>query len=205
MTGSRGLAALAVAGPVLFTLAWLVLGAATGGYSQPAETISALAAPGSPGRPAMVAGMAVLTLSLAGTALLVGRSGRYAVPTTALLIAGTAGSLVATVFPTGCTNPAWCDPVSSSPVGTTHAVGAGLLFVGLPVAMLTVAVTRGAGRAARWCSAATFAVAAPLLAWFVLGPDDWSGLAEKIFLTVLLVWTAALGLSARRPAPTPWR
>ncbi|MEO7746306.1 MAG: DUF998 domain-containing protein, partial [Actinomycetota bacterium] len=64
--------AVAVGAPVLFTAAWLLLGAATPGYSQRADTISALAGVGAPHAALMVAAFLVQGLGqLAGAALAV--------------------------------------------------------------------------------------------------------------------------------------
>ncbi len=150
---------MGVAGPVVFTLLWIVLGDAHSGYSQRTETISALAAVGAPGRWLMLAGFGLLAVSLAVTALGAAAPGdpslgdpslgdpslggtvsrRYGSLAPAFVGVAALGVLLAAVAPTSCSNAAWCRPVSYSGVGGWHALGAGLMFAGLPLAMLAVA------------------------------------------------------------------
>ncbi len=201
--------AVGVAGPVVFTLLWIVLGDASPGYSQRAETISALSAVGAPGRWIMLAGFALLAVSFAVTAAAGLASGRYGTAAPAFVGIAALGVLIAAVAPTSCSNPAWCRPVSASPVGGWHALGAGLMFAGLPLAMLAVAWSsrrgprrRGSSRRAggfdAWLAVVTFVVAVPLLLWFLSDPGSWRGFAEKAYVTVLLAWAAWLATRTGR-------
>lgn len=186
------LTVLAAGAPVVFTGGWALLGARTEGYSQRADTISALAAIGAP-----YAGPMVGAFVIQGAGQLAGAALARATPAAPwvsgwLGVAGV-GTLLAGVIrlPTGG-GPAW--------LSTGHALAATAAFGGLHLATLAGALSPAVPRWLRAAAAGGLAVALPHLAWFVtdLGEGGpWFGYTEKVFTTVLLAWCAALAVWRR--------
>ena len=181
--------ALAVGAPVLFTAAWLLIGAATAGYSQRADTISALAGVGAAHAALMVAAFLVQGLGQLTGAVLARREpaarwvGRW------LVVAGV-GTLLAGVIrlPDGG-GPAW--------LSTAHALAATAAFGGLHLAVLAGALSRALPPRLRVAAVVALVVALPHLGWFLAdlgGGGPWFGYAEKAFTTVLLAWCVAMAL-----------
>jgi hypothetical protein len=191
-----GLVALAAGAPLVFTGSWLLLGALQDGYSQGADTISAVAAVGAPYAGAMVAAFVVQGLGqLAGAAL--ARAEPTAPWVAGWLAVGGVGTLLAGAvrLPDDGGNPL---------LATGHALAATAAFGGLHLAVLAGALSRAVPRWLRVSAVAALVVAVPHLVWFVtkLGQDEpLFGYAEKVFTTVLLAWCAALALG-RTPTGT---
>ncbi len=187
--GARPWQLLAAGAPVLFTAAWWALGSATGGYSQRADTISAVAAVGAPHAALMVPAFLVQGLGqLAGArlALLDPRASRVA---TWLAVGGVGTLLAGVVRLPDDGGPAW--------LSTGHALAATAAFAGLHLAVLAGALSPSVPRWLRVAAVVALAVALPHLGWFLAhlaGGDAWSGYCEKVFTTVLLAWCAALAL-----------
>lgn len=190
----RALQALAAGAPVMFTGAWLLLGASTPGYSQRADTISALAARGAPHAEPMVAAFVVQGLGqLAGARLAWSAPderwvGRW------LAVAGAGTLLAGVVQLPAAAGPGWRSGA--------HALAATAAFGGLHLAVLSGARTRSPPHWLRGSAALALGLAVPHTAWFLAqlrSGGAWEGYAEKAFTTVLLAWCAALALGRRGP------
>lgn len=193
---------LAVAGPVVFTADWVLLGLSHPGFRPDRETISSLSAHGATGWPVMVVGQVVLAASFVAVALLclgrLGRAGRW--PATFFSLA-TLGALQLSTFRTICTrvDATWCAPMPRSAFPHqqwAHGVGTAIAFTALLLAGLSwIWVTRGQRR---WRGVSVTAllaelVALPSIAWFLYAGSTYHGLAEKTFLTSLAVFAGHAG------------
>jgi hypothetical membrane protein len=171
-----------VVGPVVFIAGWSVLGAIKEGYDPTRTAISRLAAVGASTRPAMTAGLLVLSggMALYAAALR---------PRPAWTFAAANGltTLLVAAFPLG------------SRYDTAHGICAAASYVTL--AAIPVAAAPGSrGRTRRWAAVAVGALSgACLLATVVVDRD---GLLQRAGLTVAQLWVMhnALGL-ARSPSP----
>lgn len=197
------LRALALAGPVLFTLDWILLGWSHPGYHFRRETISALSAHNATGWPTMAAGQVVLAASFVAVAVAGLRAlGRRGAPTAALLVLAALGTIQATVFRTICTttNAAWCTPLPGTAYPHqqwAHGIGTGIAFASLLLACLACAVATwgvdGLRDLAVVCLVA-LGIALPSVVWFLRNVDTtWHGLSEKLFLTSLASFVAFAG------------
>lgn len=193
---------LAVAGPLLFTLVWVLLARSHAGYRPARETISSLSAHGAPGWPVMVAGQAALVVAFLAVATLCVRAlGRAGIGPAVLFGIAAAGTFQASVFRTICTqvDAGWCTPMPRSAFPHqqwAHGVGTALPFVALPLACLVVAwvAWRVEGlRDLAVVALAVLVVALPSVLWFLTQGTDWHGLSEKVFLTSLAAFTGYLG------------
>lgn len=199
----RQLRVLAVAGPVLFTLTWMLLGWLHVGYRPDRETISSLSAHGAPGWPVMVAGqMSLVVAFLAVATLCVRVLGRPGIGPAGLYGLAAVGTVQASAFRTICTqvDAGWCTPMPRSAFPHqqwAHGIGTAMPFVSLPLACLVVAwVTRRVDglRDVAVLALAVLVVALPSVLWFLTQGTDWHGLSEKLFLTSLAAFTGYLGL-----------
>jgi hypothetical protein len=198
------LGAVAVAGPSLFTLTWVVLGWSHAGYRPRQETISSLSAHDVPAWGWMVAGQLALALGFLALALLLPRGlGRLGlVP---MVFAGLAayGTVQASAFRTICNHSdvGWCTPLPRSAYPRSqwlHGTGTGVAFGGVLVACLATAVVAWrlgpAVRDVAVVSTVVFAVSMPHVVWFLLSAENtWHGFAEKVFLVALGGWVAWCG------------
>jgi hypothetical protein len=178
---------LASGAPVLFSLAWLGLGALADGYSQVRGTISELAELGAPTAGAMTTALAVLGVGQLAGAVLAWRRPRAAAVAASLVLAGVGTLCVGALPLPGADGPAW--------LTSAHAAAATAAFGGLHLAALSGALTSTLSRRLRTAGAVSLAVALPHLVRFVSGlggPGTASGYLEKAFTTVLLAWCAAL-------------
>lgn len=193
---------LLLAGPLLFTLAWLVLGLSHPGYSQAEDSISVLAAYRAPSAWVMSAAFVVQALSMAvAGAGLRKRSGGAAL----LLLVNAVATLVvaAARIPCGADDAAWCAPSEHPTSYAVHVVAATLALTALALAP-AVAAVQGSGRLAASGVAAS-AVMVPLLVWFAVA--DGAGWAEKAVVTVGIWWAAVAAVQltvgpGRQPGPT---
>jgi len=179
------LGAVAVAGPSLFTLTWVVLGWSHAGYRPRQETISSLSAHDVPAWGWMVAGQLALALGFLALALLLPRGlGRL--------------GLVPAVF-AGLAAYGTVQPRSAYPRSQwLHGTGTGVAFGGVLVACLATAVVAWrlgpAVRDVAVVSTVVFAVSMPHVVWFLLSAENtWHGFAEKVFLVALGGWVAWCG------------
>ena len=195
----RALGVVAVAGPLAFTLVWVVLGLAHKGYVPRQETISSLSAHDVPGWPWMVAGQLALAAGFAALALLLpmalGGIGWWPAGFAYLAAYGT---VQASAFRTICnhSDAGWCVPLPRSAYPRSqwlHGTGTGIAFGGVLLACAATAYAAGRSGPA-WhdvvvWSVAAEAVALPHVVWFLLNAESsWHGWAEKVFLTTLASW-----------------
>jgi hypothetical membrane protein len=202
----------AVAGPVLFTAAWLLAGLVQNDYGPRREDISALAALDAQHAWIMIAGIVALGLSLVALGLgLVGaiEDGRSATVGVILLVLAGVMFVVAGIARDDCSSElqACKKRVNAGDVSWHHQVhdNVGIaVFLALVLAPLVLA--RAFRRDSRWrdlrrYSLVTGAVTFALL--LVFGGDSfsgWNGLAERILVTIPLVWIAVLGTRLARNA-----
>lgn len=185
--------ALAAGAPVVFTGGWALLGELTDGYSQRADTISALAAIGAPQAAPMVGAFVIQGCGQLAGAVLAARQPAARWVSAALTVAGVGTLLAGAIRLPDDGGPAW--------LSAGHAVAATAAFGALHLAALAGAMTPAVPRWLRAGAVVALAVALPHLVWFVadLGdPGPWFGYAEKAFTTVLLAWCAALAVWRRR-------
>ena len=201
----RVLGGCAVAGPVLFTVAWLVAWSVQDVYSARREDISALAALDAQHAWIMIAGIIALGLGLVALGLgLVGmiHDGRSATIGPILLVLAGLSFTGAGLARNDCSSElqACKERVTSGNVSWHHSVhdvlGAAV-FVVLAVAPLVLA--RAFRADSRWSrlrryslvtGALTFAL---LLVFGVELINGWNGLVQRVLILVPLVWLAALG------------
>jgi hypothetical membrane protein len=184
--------ACAVAGPVVFSAAWLVAWTAQETYSPLREDISALAALDAQQPWIMVAGFLALALGLTalGTGLLRAVAGGRAARVGALLI------LLAGVGILDAGEVSWQHGL--------HDAVSGLVFLALVVAQLVLA--RAFRRDPSWRDLRAYSIFSggltlALLVLFVAGPiAGWNGLVQRVFLAVPLVWITVVGIRLRRLA-----
>jgi hypothetical membrane protein len=208
----RVAAAFAVAGPVVFSAAWLVAWAAQDRYSPRREDISALAALDAQQPWIMVGGFLALAVGLValGAGLLRAVAGGRVARVGALLVllAGL-GILVAGIARNDCSSElAACRArIDAGDVSWHHGVHdavSGLVFLALGVAQLVLA--RAFRRDPSWRDLRAYSIVSgiltlALLALFGTGAiDGWNGLVQRIFLAVPLVWIMVLGIRLRRLA-----
>jgi Protein of unknown function (DUF998) len=208
------LRSLAVGGPVLFTLDWLLLGRSHADYDARQETISALSAHDASRWELMVVGQVALAASfVAVAALFVLALGRRGAITAALLGLAAEGTAQLTAFRTICTrsDAGWCAPLPRSAYPHqqwAHGVGAGISFTSLHLACLACAwaTWRVAGlRDVAVVALVAEAIALPALLWFLANAGTtWHGLAEKLFLTSLAVFIAYTGVRLTPSAQRGW-
>ena len=188
---TRAVRLLASGAPVLFTLAWLGLGALTPGYSQVAGTISELATIGAPTAGAMTTALALLGTGQLAGAVLAWRRPRAPSVAGSLVLAGVGTLAVGTLPLPGTGGPGW--------LSSAHVAAATMAFGGLHLAALSGALSPALSRRLRVAGAASLAVAVPHLVQFVSGlggSGTAAGYLEKTFTTVLLAWCAAVAWRA---------
>jgi len=202
----------AVAGPVLFTAAWLVAGSVQAVYSPRREDISALAALDAQHAWIMIAGIVALGLSLAGLGLgLIGAidDGRSATVGAILLVLAGVMFVVAGVARDDCSSEleACKKRVNAGDVSWHHQVHDNVgIVVFLVLGLAPLVLARAFRSDSRWrdlrrYSLATGAVSLVLLLVFGGEPfSGWNGLAERILVTIPLVWIAVLGTRLARIA-----
>lgn len=183
----RALAVVAVTGQVLFTAAWLALGAAAR-HEPLDDTISDLAAVGSAVAAPMLVGFAAQGAGQLANAALAARRGHrwlasaLAVTATATLVTG------ALRLPGPDGAPTW--------VASGHTLAAVVAFSALHATVLLGALARDLPRWSRVAAAGALVVAVPHTAWLVVllgdGRDELVGYTEKAMTLALVAWTAAL-------------
>ena len=196
---------LAVAGPIAFTVAWLFAGLAQEEYSVRREDISALAALDAQHAWIMITGFLLLaagTVAL-GVGLVMTLKGRRAVIGSILVMIAGIGLLVAGLARNDCSGelPACAERVDAGEVSwhsTVHDMVSLVLFLALIAAPLMLAGSfRGAEhwRDLRSYSVVTGVLGFVLLVSFVIGAaGSWSGVLQRVFVSVLFLWIALLGL-----------
>ncbi len=208
----RGLGTVAVVGPALFTVTWVVLGWSHSGYLPRQETISSLSAHDVPGWPWMVAGQLGLAAGFGAVATLLpwAFGGAGWLPA-ALAYLAAYGTVQASAFRTICnhSDSGWCTPLPRSAYPRSqwlHGIGTGIAFGGVLLACLATAYV--AARAGpQWHDVAVWslvagAVSLPHMAWFLANAEtSWHGWSEKVFLVTLAAWVAWCGQRLGRATP----
>ena len=211
MKASRSvwLGRLAVAGPIAFTIAWLVGGLVQDEYSARKEDISALAALDAQHAWIMITGFVLLGVGTVALAAGLASTLRYpsaAIGSVLLMIAGI-GLVVAGLARNDCSSelPACAARVDAGEVSWHNQVHDNvslILFLALIAAPLVFA--RAFGRDDRWRPLRTYSIVTGLLGFallvlYVIGSaGTWNGLVQRIFISVLLLWIALVGFRLSR-------
>ncbi len=199
------LGGLAIAGPILFTVAWLVAWSVQDVYSPRREDISALAAIDAQHAWIMIAGIIALGLSLAALGLgLLGaiHDGRSATVGPILLVLAGVCFTGAGLARNDCSSElqACNEHVSSGDVSWHHIVHDVLgvaVFLVLAVAPLVLA--RAFRSDSRWSKLRRYSLlsgALTLALLVVFGAElfaGWNGHVQRVLILVPLVWVAVLG------------
>lgn len=194
---NRSLVAVAVLGPILWTLSWLLTPLLYDGYDPVSETVSVLAAYGADYPQFVIGGLFAEGLAIAAMSVLAWWAGRRVISVLAAFSA--VGTIVAAFARIACdsTNSAWCTVQPAGSYGTSellHGVGASIGFVALAVAPLVAAIHEH-GRT-RVVDIAAGIVGLTALAAFQLtlsdigGTRDIAGLVERLVLPVIDAWAA---------------
>ncbi len=201
----RVLGACGVAGPVLFTVAWLVAWGVQDVYSPRREDISALAALDAQHAWIMIGGIIALGLGLIALGLgLAGviRDGRSATVGPILLALAGVSFVGAGLARNDCSSElqACKERVSSGDVSWHHNVHDVLgvaVFLGLAVAPLVFA--RAFRADSRWSGLRRYSLltgALTLALLLLFGAEvlaGWNGLVQRVLILVPLAWIAVLG------------
>ena len=195
---------LAIAGPIAFTLAWLIGGLVQDEYSFRQEDISALAALDAQHAWIMIAGFLLLgvgTVALAAGLASTLKDPSARVGSVLLMIAGI-GIALAGLARNDCSSEllACAVRVDAGEVSWHHKVHdtvSLVLFLALIAAPLVVA--RAFGRDNHWRPLRTYSIVTGLLGFVLLvlyvveAAGTWNGLMQRVFVSVLFVWIAVAG------------
>lgn len=205
----------AVTGPIAFTAAWIVGWEVQDQYSPRREEISALAALDAQKPWIMIVGFLALGLGIfaLGIGLVNAVNGGPSARVGALLVC-VAGLciFVASLARNDCSSElAACEArIDAGDVSWHHEVHdlvSGVAFLAFVVAQLVLA--RAFGRDARWRDLRTYSLVSGVLTFALLilygtgAIEGWTGLVQRVFTAVPLVWIAVLGLRLRRLATAP--
>jgi hypothetical membrane protein len=202
----------AVAGPVLFTAAWLVAGSVQDVYSPRREDISALAALDAQHAWIMIAGIVALGLSLMALGLgIVGaiEDGRGATVGAILLVVSGLAFVVAGFARDDCSSElrACKERVKAGNVSWHHQVHDNVgIAVFLVLVLAPLLLARAFRRDNRWRDLRRYSLvtgALTLVSLLIFGGDSfagWNGLAERVLIAIPLVWVAILGTRLARIA-----
>jgi hypothetical membrane protein len=205
----RVLGSCAVAGPLIFTVAWLVAWPLQEQYSPLREDISGLAALDAQKPGIMILGF--IALGLGATALglglmdaLRGRSGRVG---SASVIAAGVGLGVAGLARNDCSSELSSCAVAAEAGDVSvhhqiHDLVSLLVFVALIVGQLLCA--RAFRQDPQWRDLRTYSLVSGVLTLALLvlyiadAIDGWNGIVQRIFLAVPWIWIVVLGLRLLR-------
>ncbi len=204
--------ACAVAGPVIFSAAWLLAWPAQDAYSPRREDISALAALDAQQPWIMVVGFLALAVGLVALGMGLPRavaSGRAARIGALLVLLAGLGILVAGIARNDCSSEiAACkERVEAGGVSWHHGLHdavSGLVFLALVVAQFVLA--RAFRRDPSWRDLRAYSIVSGILTLALLvlfgtgAIDGWNGLVQRVFLIVPLVWSMVVGIRLRRLA-----
>ena len=206
---SLWLGRLAVAGPIAFTVAWLIGGFAQDEYSVRREDISALAALDAQSAWIMITGFLLLaagTVALAAGLASTLNSRPAVVGSILVLIAGV-GIAVAGLARNDCSSEltACADRVDAGDVSWHHAVHdtvSLVIFLALVAAPLVLA--SAFRRDERWQNLRGYSIITGLVGFVLLvlfvteAAGSWNGLLQRVFVSVPFLWIALLGLRLTR-------
>ncbi len=184
---TRTLALLGALGPLLFTASWIVSGTLQDDYDPGREYISALASLTAQVPWLVAGGMVAGGISLVALAAALRRVGTGRRAGTWALAGAGAAMVAAGVLRHDCSTAlAACAAAGPSWHAVAHDGLSMLVFVLLVAAPLLLRLDRGVA-------------AAGLLLLLVVGAEpapELAGLVQRVFVTIMLGWTAVLGLRA---------
>jgi hypothetical membrane protein len=198
-----------MAGPIAFTIAWLLGGLVQDEYSVRQEDISALAALDAQHAWIMITGFVLLGVGTVALAAGLASTLRYpsAVIGSVLLTIAGIGLAAAGLARNDCSSelPACAARVDTGEVSWHHQVHDNvslIIFLALIAAPLVFA--RAFGRDHRWRPLRTYSIVTGLLGFALLvlyviaSAGTWNGLVQRIFVSVLFLWIAVLGFRLSR-------
>lgn len=188
-----------ITGPLTFILSWVVAGMLREGYDPVTDAISRLAEIGAPQRWIVTTGM--IAFGIATLIFARGPVGDTSPSTRWFLVIAGFSSFAVAAFP--CT--AGCPGLGSTAVDTAHVIAAGVHYVALTNAPLSIWAARRSERGyPRFCLIVGGAAGIALFCQAVgLGPN---GLMQRIGLTLNDAWMIATAVMlSRRVLPIPER
>ena len=200
---------LAMAGPIAFTIAWLLVGLIQDEYSLRQEDISALAALDAQHAWFMITGFVLLGAGTVALAAGLARTLRSpsAVIGSILLMIGGVGLAVAGLARNDCSSelPACAARVDAGEVSWHHQVHDNIsLIIFLALIAAALVFGRAFARDDRWRPLRTYSIVTGLIGFallvlYVIGfAGTWNGLVQRIFVSVLFLWIAVLGFRLSR-------
>jgi hypothetical membrane protein len=193
-----------MAGPIAFTIAWLLGGLVQDEYSVRQEDISALAALDAQHAWIMITGFVLLGVGTVALAAGLASTLRYpsAVIGSVLLMIAGIGLAVAGLARNDCSSelPACAARADAGEVSWHHQVHDNvslIIFLALIAAPLVFA--RAFGRDDRWRPLRSYSILTGLLGFALLvlymiaSAGTWNGLVQRVFVSVLFLWIAVLG------------
>jgi hypothetical membrane protein len=198
-----------MAGPIAFTIAWLLGGLVQDEYSVRQEDVSALAALDAQHAWIVITGFVLLGVGTVALAAGLASTLRYpsAVIGSVLLMIAGIGLAAAGLARNDCSSelPACAARVDTGEVSWHHQVHDNvslIIFLALIAAPLVFA--RAFGRDHRWRPLRTYSIVTGLLGFALLvlyviaSAGTWNGLAQRIFVSVLFIWIAVVGFRLSR-------
>jgi hypothetical membrane protein len=198
-----------MAGPIAFTIAWLLGGLVQDEYSVRQEDVSALAALDAQHAWIVITGFVLLGVGTVALAAGLASTLRYpsAVIGSVLLMIAGIGLAAAGLARNDCSSelPACAARVDTGEVSWHHQVHDNvslIIFLALIAAPLVFA--RAFGRDDRWRPLRTYSIVTGLLGFALLvlyviaSAGTWNGLVQRIFVSVLFLWIAVLGFRLSR-------
>ena len=186
---ARTRAAAGIVGPVAFISSWVIAGALRDGYDPIAQAISRLAESGAPNRWIVTAGMVTFGIS----ALVFASAMRtFTKPGAFFMVVAGISSFGVAAFP--CTSG--CPGLGSTFFDTAHVVVAGVHYLALTNAPLSIWWERRSGPYARFCLVMAVATGVALTGQALgLGTN---GLMQRIGITLSDVWMIATAVLMMR-------
>lgn len=191
-----------VAGPVVFTTAWLIAGALTPGYSHVREPISQLAALGAPYPAIQQAGFFALTAAVMGLAWALSRVMGRSKLRTSLLAAAAVAVALTSIFRD---DPTGTEIQTAS--GAVHRATGSLFFMLMIVVSFMVASRVGAGPSrpgvARFSriSGTLSLVLFVVYGFAISSGHPLAGLSQRLLACSLMTWLVVMSLWLRSEAP----
>jgi hypothetical membrane protein len=198
-----------MAGPIAFTIAWLLGGLVQDEYSVRQEDVSALAALDAQHAWIVITGFVLLGVGTVALAAGLASTLRYpsAVIGSVLLMIAGIGLAAAGLARNDCSSelPACAARVDTGEVSWHHQVHDNvslIIFLALIAAPLVFA--RAFGLDHRWRPLRTYSIVTGLLGFALLvlyviaSAGTWNGLVQRIFVSVLFLWIAVLGFRLSR-------
>jgi hypothetical membrane protein len=200
---------LAMAGPIAFTLAWLIGGFVQDEYSFRREEISALAAMDAQYPWIMIIGFVLLGTGTVALAAGLASTLKYpsAVIGSILLIIAGIGLMVDGLARTDCSEklPTCVARIDAGEVSWHHQVHDNVsVIVFLALSAVPLVFVRAFGRGDRWRPLQTYSLVtgslgfALLVLYVIASEGTWNGLAQRTFVSVLFLWIAVVGFRLSR-------